>query len=139
MDELEGKDVVNKEKSFKSVNKVFTLLLSVCSDEAFNLLEDLNEKFKAAGEGSSSIDLTDIKLSGALSILQNLQKQLLGRAALFNRTPLKELEKNRKEGVSNPIAGFSGPMGSGGSDQTSYHLAMQTLVGHAEGCLHACA
>eukprot|EP00466_Bigelowiella_natans_P013068 jgi/Bigna1/133145/aug1.20_g7853 len=137
MDELEGKGVVDKKKSFLSVNKVFTLLLNVCSEEAFNLLEDINNQLQLtnSGRGTNGLDLTDDKLftksRGALAILENLQKQLLGRAGLFVRPSKKERETQRTDGVTNSTVGFSG-----GGSRKAHHLALQTLVGYAEGLIH---
>lgn len=131
MDELEGKGVVDKETSFRSVNKVFKLLLGVCSDEALNILADVESKMEDSEVSIGVImsELTKSDLSGALAILQNLQKQLIGRAAVFLRYTAKDRETMRTTGASDPVVGFG--KGSAGNKQT-HQLALRTFVGYAE-------
>ena len=127
MDEMEGKGVVNKKQSYTSVKRVFRNLLRVCAQEAYNMLDDLDLKLVKQNR-PDLVNLREDKFSGALVILQNLQKQLLGRAGLFIRLSAKEREAQQ-------IGGGGGAGGAGRDKLKPYQLALQTLVVYAEDVL----
>jgi hypothetical protein len=105
MDELEGKSkgVSDPKKSEEAVKKVFQLLLNVVVVETNDALkaamsahnnrdQKQKEEKDEKDEKSSSVSAPSVqRVSGALAILQNMQKQLLARAGMWIiRTPEEE-------------------------------------------------